>query len=521
MNKTLRITLNLKNTYRVNGIIYSLRQIPLIKKLLPRALYKSRGLKGFAEVLSVIWEIITTFAGKLIYIFLMVNMLGSLYKDIPGDRIFMHILLFLTVIGAYANNNIFEPSQHAYYAITLMRMDAREYTVINFFCSIIKCIVGFIPFTVFFGISAGISLPVCIMLPFSIAGIKISASALTLARYEKTGIYKSKIRKYLWLFSLILLGAAYGLPALGYTVTPVAAVIVFAFFIPLSLCGIKKILSFESYPDICRSELFEMQHQMDEAGNVLKTTNEKAISDDRTVTSDKTGFEYLNELFMRRHKKILRTAAKRISIICAAVIFLGTVICYFYPETAKDLNEIMLTWLPYFFFIMYFINRGSSFTSALFMNCDHSLLTYSCFKKPAYILRLFRIRLREIIKINIVPALIIGAGLALILYVSGGTDNYLNYVVLFVSIPCISIFFSVHYLMLYYLFQPYNAGTEVKSGTYQIMQTVTYIACFLMMNLRMPTLTFGIMTIAFCVLYSIIACILVYKLAPGTFRLRN
>ena len=40
------------------------------------------------------------------------------------------------------------------------------------------------------------------------------------------------------------------------------------------------------------------------------------------------------------------------------------------------------------------------------------------------------------------------------------------------------------------------------------------------MQIRMQTLVFGVMTIVFCVLYSILACILVYKLAPKTFRLR-
>ena len=46
------------------------------------------------------------------------------------------------------------------------------------------------------------------------------------------------------------------------------------------------------------------------------------------------------------------------------------------------------------------------------------------------VLKLFRIRLREIMKINLLPALVIGAGLAILLYASGGTDNPLNYVVL-------------------------------------------------------------------------------------------
>ena len=59
----------------------------------------------------------------------------------------------------------------------------------------------------------------------------------------------------------------------------------------------------------------------------------------------------------------------------------------------------------------------------------------SFYKRPDMVLKLFRIRLREIIKINLLPALVIGAGLAILLYVSGGTDNPLNYAVLFISIP--------------------------------------------------------------------------------------
>ena len=124
-------------------------------------------------------------------------------------------------------------------------------------------------------------------------------------------------------------------------------------------------------------------------------------------------------------------------------------------------------------------------------------------------------------KINAVPALVIGGGLALILFATGGTDNPLNYVVLIVSILCMSLFFSIHYLTIYYLLQPYNAGTELKSGTYRIVLSVTYVACFALMQLRMPIMIFGIMTIVFCVLYSIVASILVYRLAPKTFRLRT
>ena len=61
----------------------------------------------------------------------------------------------------------------------------------------------------------------------------------------------------------------------------------------------------------------------------------------------------------------------------------------------------------------------------------------------------------------------------------------------------------------------------MKSGTYRIIMILTYVACYAMMNLRLPILVFGAACIAFCVLYSITACVLVYRFAPKTFRLRT
>lgn len=281
-------------------------------------------------------------------------------------------------------------------------------------------------------------------------------------------------------------------------------------------------LIFQDYYGINQELLFGLTNQMDSSAQrqLAKQVSEKKISADTSITSSRKGFEYLNELFIKRHKKILWNSTKKISCVCAFLVATVLVIIYLMPEARADLNKIVMTWLPYFVFIMYAINRGMNFTQALFMNCDHSLLTYSFYKQPNFILRLFQIRLREIMKINAVPALVIGGGLALILFASGGTDNPLNYVVLIVTVLCMSLFFSIHYLTVYYLLQPYNAGTELKSGTYRIIMSVTYLVCFALMRLRMPIMIFGLMTIVFCVLYSIAASVLVYRFAPKTFRIR-
>lgn len=83
-----------------------------------------------------------------------------------------------------------------------------------------------------------------------------------------------------------------------------------------------------------------------------------------------------------------------------------------------------------------------------------------------------------------------------------------------------SIFFSIHHMVLYYLLQPYNVYSETKSSTYSIANFITYIACYCMLKLELPTMEFGLATIVFTLVYCIISLILAYRLAPKTFRLR-
>lgn len=523
MNKTLKISFSLKNTYRVNSILFSLKQIPLLKKLLPQALYRVKGLKIFANVLSVLWEIVSAFLGKFLYFLTMVGGMAALYDKLPADQVFLHILLFLTVIGGYVNTSLFNPSKDKYYAMILMRMDAREYTLVNYIYALFKTVIGFLPFMLLFGMDRAVPLWLCILLPFAIAGMKLCFSGVILWMDEKKdqNYNESRLSKYRWGAMALLLAAAYGLPAVGFVLPKWIVIGIFLACIPLGAVGLRKVLTFKDYRAVNQELLSGLTNQMDTPAQVMKKANEKNISTDVTITSSRKGFEYLNELFVKRHRKILWNSTKKISYVCLFLVAGIQLFLYLKPEVKPELNKMVMTWLPYFAFIMYAINRGTNFTQALFMNCDHSLLTYSFFKQPGFVLKLFQIRLREIMKINAVPALVIGGGLALTLYTSGGTDNPLNYAVLFVSILCMSLFFSVHYLTIYYLLQPYNAGTEMKSGAYQMIMAGTYLFCFFLMERRIPMLVFGIMTIVFFVLYCIVASILVYQFAPKTFKIRT
>lgn len=524
MNKTLRISFALKNTYRVNSILYALKQMLLIKMILPSVLYGARGLKIFANILSAIWEILSAFLGKFIYLMCIYAIVAYGYDGYSNKiELFLHMLLFLTIIGAFMNTNLFNPTKEKYYAVFLMRMDAKQYVLINYGYAILKVVIGFFPFMILVGSILDLPLWLDVILPFSIAGLKLFVAATSLWDYEKRGLAynENRLGKFLWAFVALMIIVACGLPAVNIAVPQIVSTALFIAFVPLGIIGAVKVIRFDEYKAVFRDLFAQTQPFADKKTQALRKQSEKYISADTSITSDRKGFEYLNELFIKRHKNILWSASKMITYVCLVLIAGAIIASYVFPEFREVTNHLILNWLPYFVFIMYIINRGTGFTQALFVNCDHSLLTYPFYKQPGMILKLFAIRLREIMKINALPALVIGAGLSLLLFITGGTDNVLNYAVIIVSILCMSAFFSVHYLTIYYLMQPYNAATEIKNGMYQVVKVATYVVCYYMIKVRMPTIVFGTLTIVFCILYCMIACILVYRFAPKTFRLRQ
>lgn len=199
MRKTLVLSFALRNTYRVNSILYAIKQLPLIGRALPEKLYSVRDLKILANILSVLWEVCAVFLGKLVYLLTMVLGAGLLYEQAAASGAFLHIFFFLTAIGAYMNTSLFNPTRDKYYAMILMRMDARMYTLVNYGYAMLKVVVGFLPFTVIFGLMRGVPLWLCLLLPLGIAGAKLTVSALELRSYEKSGnVYnENKLRAHL------------------------------------------------------------------------------------------------------------------------------------------------------------------------------------------------------------------------------------------------------------------------------------------------------------------------------------
>ena len=523
MFKTFSQSFRLRNTYKVNTILYSIKQLPLIKKLLPDSLYQNRGLKIFGNIVSAIWEIISIFIGKLIYLAAMIVGFSTMYQVNSAD-VFVHLLFFLTIIGALLNTYMFNPTKDKFYALRMMRMNAKEYTLCDYGYAILKVIIGFLPFIFLFGLSAGVSWYICLVIPFFIASLKMGVATFWLWRYQKTGNMTDENHpmKAIWVVTFLLLALAYGLPFIGIVMNQTMFLGLAIISLAIGAFSTWYILHFSHYREVYQQILTETNMKVAnyETKDIVKENTLKQIEVTSELKSHKKGYAYFNDLFIKRHRKILSKSAKKTAAILLVCIIAVLVLSRGNDEVKNQINGLMMTWLPYFVFIMYMINRGQVITQAMFMNCDHSMLTYSFYRTPQAILKLFRERLKSVILINLLPASVLAVGLPTILYFTGGTENSLTYFILFISIIAMSIFFSVHHLVLYYLLQPYNAESETKSSTYMIANWITYFICFYLMQVKLPTFYFGIATIAFSVLYSIISLVIVYRLAPRTFKLR-
>ena len=113
MIETFIKSFKLENAYKTNSMIYSLKGLPIIGKLLPDTLYESKDLKVLISIFSILRTIIQTFLGKFIYILLMI-FFAALFYETNNANTFIHIFTFLTFLGGVINTHMFTPSNDKY-----------------------------------------------------------------------------------------------------------------------------------------------------------------------------------------------------------------------------------------------------------------------------------------------------------------------------------------------------------------------------------------------------------------------
>ena len=520
------ISLKVKNAYTVNQIIYGISKLPLIGKIIPTKFYGFKSFKVISFIIFIIREIIRTFGYKLLYIYIFLLLPLTLYKGYDVSCI-IHIYIFLALIGSFSNTEIFNPTRDKYYLIVLMKMRSKDYIIPNFIYFLGSTVIGQLVSLIllFFNV---ITWYQALMLVLFTVSVKTIAISFYFYRMKKKNIIINENKPKSWtlyfglIISLLLIG--YLLPYYNLGIPVNIFYIVFVITLILGIISFRKVLMYDNYQYLCKELLKQDNIFVANTSNnteLITKTSREQITLDKGITSDKSGFAYFHDLFVKRHRKILIDSAKKMTMFILIIGIILGILIFFIPALKQGINTFALLLLPYMLFLMYFINTGKNITNAMFMNCDHSMLFYRFYREPKIVLSLFKERLKTVIVINLLPTTVLALILAILLFLSGGTTNPLNYIIIILSIISMSIFFSIHNLVLYYLLQPYNIGMEMKSTTYTIASLITYWACYYISRIEMSSFIFGIIMIIFVILYSIISLFLVYNYAKYTFKLKN
>ena len=538
MLKIFYLTASLGIAWSVNGMICWLRNLPLIGKKIPVSLYGNQDIKTvikiFAVLKEVVWGYGLRFLGYTI-LCLAPGLIWSLREEsAPTDRLLLEgqmlvLLVGMLLIFAIWSRGIIRGDMDAFYAVIQLRMDARAYTMTMFYYQLLKKAVVILVVSLVF--LRHMSLPCRLLLVCFALGVTCTAGACGFAnssRYYGDAVRNPALRQQmdrrrtaiLWLrilMTLLLLGAMVLMLLRKIVLPSFILYIVMGLGTVTGILGMLYLQKEHDYYLPLRGKLYKVMSADVDMESVMQKSARGEITEEKGISSDRQGFAFLNELFMKRHKSMFRTSMRIVTLIAAAVIAGLVILMMISPELRLGIGRELLNLLRFFVFVMYLINGGQSFTQALYMNCDRSLLHYSFYREPDNILQLFKLRLVEICRSRLKPALLITGGM-MVLAAVGGRRDLLVYLVIGLSIPAMSIFFSVHYLTLYYLFQPFNSiGRSVKPA-YNIIIGLTYFVSYMLTRIEVPPLIFAAACIVFCIVYSIIACMLVYRYAAKTFK---
>lgn len=551
---------------RINKFIYTIKRLPLIGKCISGELYAMISVKRKLAVLAAICSVLGDILNKLCY-FVFAIVIGVviinfvIVDEKVGSRelsteIYWLFFFMNFLLGSFVNSRICACDEKDYLLVGLLRIDARKYFLLKVFKSQIAQIIYYTVFMLITQYFFGGSVKTTLLYMTGFAAFRFIGEALRLYLNDRFGmpfVDKNKILYYLYnVYTFVVFCVAYGtnfvLVFLKYVlefkniifpdICVVATNPVFLVVsVILAAVSIRYIVTYKDYPFVAkRLAGFNTVMQQKAAAEDVSKVNKDVEADDLTeretgkrIFEEKQGYEYLNAIFFERHKRIFSKPRKVKTVIsfilmaasiAAIVIFKAGSTVKEFNEFADDLWKAMDEIITILVFIMYCITSGRSITKALFYNCDHSLLKYGYYRKPEAILKNFRIRLRFMLKNELPMVLVLCVGFIIDTFLLDKIDQWVKLLSIIGCIILLSIFYSVMYLCMYYIFQPYTEGGKETGVGYSVCKGVIYIASYSCLQIDTIPQYFVSIVLVVTVVGLIAGYALAYLMAPKHFVLK-
>ncbi|MCI8346555.1 MAG: hypothetical protein HFJ12_01225 [Bacilli bacterium] len=520
MINALKLSLRIDFNYAVNSFIYMIKKTPILRNIITSNLYEKDGFKTFIRILGVICTSIRLLLFRGFYFIIIYNISRLIHHN--TSQTFFHIFFIFSIMGMFINTSILSTSRKKNISILLFKMDAKKFILSHYYFSLI---IDFILNNIFLlMILSMLKVPISISIFLSLFSLlsKNTGEALSVWYYQKNN---QKLLTEKIYFLIIILGLLISLLPIVDIIFSYRIILLFTLIFGItatpSFIYLLKVNNYKMIYKKINALSFQMQQINTEQS--VRQFMVDLRDQDREINpkklKGKKGYDLFNTIFFERHRYLLLRSSKLFAIVSATLIVITIIIIIEYPKDQLLIYNFLKEHISFLILLMYFINRGEIVTQAMFFNCDHAMLTFNLYKNPKVILELFKRRVNTLIKINLIPAIVIAIGFPLILSLTGRVA-VLECICIFTLVIFVSIFFSVHYLVIYYLLQPYSREMKIKSPTYSLVNVATYFCCYMLTKIHFNSILFCITVIFFTILYVFISLRLIYKKSPTTFKIK-
>lgn len=542
MNSSMLKTIGkIKFTSDFNSLLFTLKKLPILKKIIKNSIYKNGILKKVFYVISIFLEILKKICLSLfgiLFIFILFGLAKKLNNGLTEDSLIINVLFFyilfnsaIVSVGSCTNADEWD-----YIFLKVFRLGTRDYyinTIItkHLIQSVLFFIIGLLLFKDKLAMISYINLIV------SFYFLKVIFDTIYIYIYDKTIFNGLKLTtvymvvlNIISILLLIMVVTKYSIPLNNLMKLPVLP-IVLMFFAYKALKYLKNSekLDYIKHKVVNYTDIEDTKKILKEA-NFTEAKMDKEDYNIETVEkadySDKNGYEYLHSLFLSRFKKKLEKPFKNRVKVLLAIGLVVSVAGFFahrfnYIDT-ENINLLFRKSGPQLVAIyLYIMQLGEKFIKILFYNMDSTMLKYRYYREPASIEEMLKYRIKTSVLLNFPIGLLVAFTLAIIFFLSGGTDILAISITMLTAIV-LSILFSFHYLIMYYLLQPFTNNMEIKNPIYSFTNFLIYFICILSMQFsdKVGKSTILILVI-FTIIYIPIGLYLLKKFGSKNFRLRN
>lgn len=249
----------------------------------------------------------------------------------------------------------------------------------------------------------------------------------------------------------------------------------------------------------------------------VEVAEEDLLTSDLTEEVKEQGLAYLNTLFVRRFSGIIGKRIRMTIVFLILVTLLLNGLRYFLSDFAPISSQYFGKFLAVSLYLGFLFYLGEYLMKLSFYHMDRPLLHYRFYRQKKAILSLLRTRFIWSLKLNF-PIFLTLLVCFLATYITSFTWQWQEFSLLLACLLIGLCFFSLHYLYLYFIFQPFTEGMESKGLVYKIIYFLSLGFGYQLFQLESSKTVISLLL--FMIIYLIFGYFLVKHLAPKTFVLK-